>query len=463
MADFNPSKCEIIRAEITPFVTKGKKPVDISLMIGSLSIQQSINSVAISGTIDVLDSVGLIEDVPLRGEESLELELKSLDTNTSITIRAQIYKISDVSSSVSTKQLTYTLHWITKTSFNASKRRLIKAFRDKKASNIVKEIFEESFAKISPSTTSKTDPTSLPDKTLQFNINNDARRKLYIQETEDNMRVIIPDYMPTQAIGFVAARTHSKTDSKSSSFRFFETFDSYYFVSDEWLFKRGAINKVKEFTYSPFVNSDASDVNAQVKSLISFNNNRRADVASELLGGAYQNSVFEIDLLKHTAKRYNYKYLDGDKNTFTTSTGKKANSEIDIHSKEFIEDTFSAENAKRFMIIRDYREKANAGEFRDESYFRDIAARRMMYFQHMRATQVSASTRGRLDLQAGEVIKVLVKEMNVSGQSESNNQLSGRYLVTSITSIISEGVLTTGLTLFKYDWSDTNSDPEGVS
>lgn len=461
MANFNPSRCTVEKALLTPFGGENSGAVDIALMIGGFTIRQSIESVSISGQIKVLDSIGLLENLPLRGEEKLELEIKAHDIDTVLRVVGQVYKISDVESSVETKKNTYTLHWITKTSFDSGTRRLIKAFNKKPASKIVKEIFQQYYSKVSEDSTSKTSGEELPENSKKYNLNKDPRRKLYIQETTDPMQLIIPDYSPSEAIGFVGARAHSSTQSKSSSFRFFETFDGYYFVTDEWLFKRGAINKVEDFVYSPYTGQDATDAEQQVKSLISFSNPRRADVASELYNGAYNNSVLEIDILRHKAKRYNYSYLSSSNYTFDTATGKKANYKVDVHTEEFAKSIFNDENAKRFMIVRDYRTNFDGKSFKDDTNFREIAAKRMMYHQHMKATQVSASTRGRLDLKAGDVINVKVLEQNVGKQRENNKQLSGRYLITEVAHVVSENVLTTSLSLFKYDWSDAGIDPEG--
>lgn len=461
MADFNPSRCTVEKATLTPYGDEGGRSKDITLMIGGFTIRQSIDSVAMSGDIQVLDAIGLLEEFPLRGEEKLELEIKTYDNDTTRKITAQIYRISDVMASDETKKVTYTLHWVSKTSFDAGIRKQIAAFNKKRASQIVKEIFEKYYSKLAPFTTSKTDPEEIPDKSVRYNIVKDQGRKLYLQETDETLQVTIPDYSPSEAISFVAARAHTLGETKSSSFRFFETWDGYYFVTDEWLTKRGAINRVQEFFYNPNTGQDALNAAEQVKSLVSFKNPRRADVGEELNEGAYRNSIFEIDLLRHTAKRYNYSYLANDKYKFNTSTGKKASYKTDIHTQKFAEEVFTDENAKRFMLLRDYRTNFNGVSFRDEMNFKEIAAKRMMFNQHMQATQVAASTRGRLDIQAGDVIKVNIKDFNTGAQQESNKQLSGRYLVTEVVNVVSEGVLTTSMSLFKYGWSDAGIDPDG--
>ena len=86
MADgaFNPSRCEIKTARIIPHTERGGEGYDVSLMIGDFRMSQDMNLVAINGSFDVLDNIGLLQNVPFRGEEELEFTLtyKETDWNT---------------------------------------------------------------------------------------------------------------------------------------------------------------------------------------------------------------------------------------------------------------------------------------------------------------------------------------------------------------------------------------------
>ena len=76
----------------------------------------------------------------------------------------------------------------------------------------------------------------------------------------------------------------------------------------------------------------------------------------------------------------------------------------------------------------------------------------------MSATQVQATTSGRLDLSPGDVIQVNIRELNAStNQTEKNEQLSGRYLITHISNVCNSDILNTQLTLFKYDKDNLDS------
>jgi hypothetical protein len=469
---FNPSRCEIKTAKLIPYDGENKREYDVSLMIGNFRMSQSIEQLSLNGSIDILDNVGLLQNAPLRGEEVLRLTMYCYDLQTEVSLECQIYKIDGVEPTPDTKGASYTLHWISKASYEAGKRSVIRSYANKKASTIVQDIFNnyygpdknlnkaspQIFFNITPSTASEGEV--LPENTKVFSLKSDKGRKVYIEESDNNMTVTIPDYMPTEAIGFVARRAFGSSRSKSSLFRFFETYKGFYFVSDEWLYAYGRANKPKALTYNPFVELDGAAPREQIETLSNFVQGQRVNVGAELAGGAYSNTVMEVDILKRTAKRFNYHYKDYYKE-FKDVGGKTASLGSDIHTEKFMTDTFTKENAKQWMIIREYTDRNLVGAFRPETNFRDLAAKRNMFAFHAAATQISAVTTGRLDLQAGDIVKLNIKEMTAGNQSQNNKQLSGRYLIIAIENNIGDGELQTAMRLYKFGWSDAASDTKG--
>lgn len=458
---FNPSRCEIKKAELIPHVKENIKSYDISLMIGDFHLNQSIDSVALSGTIDVLDNINLLQGMPMRGEEQLRLTIYCYDKQTEVTLNCQVIKINRLEPTPDTKGMSYTLHWITKLSYESGKRSMIRSFINMKPSTIVHDIFKTYYGSNLTAITKLPDGRKIPDNTKVYNIQKDQGRRLYIEESDNNITVTIPDYSPAEAIQFIVKRTYGSTRSKSSSFRFFERFDGWYFVSDEWLFQNGRDNGAKILNYNPFVELDGANPLEQINGLTQLNYNKRVNTASDILGGAYSNTILEIDILARTAKKYNYNYKDYYKE-YTDVGGKTASLGTDVHSEKFISDTFNKENAKQFMIVRDYRADKNAGTFKPENNIREIVAKRNMFEYHSQSTGMTAVTAGRLDIQAGQIVKLDIKEMNAGSQAEKNQQLSGRYLVVAVENHINNGECTTGLALYKFGFSDAAGDKKGA-
>lgn len=475
MADFNSARCDVLDAELLPYGKEGKKPINIADMVGSFTIAQSIDQVSLTGSIDVLDGVGLLENMPLRGEESLFLKIKCYDLDTEINLKTRIYKIEGVGVTDTIKQTIYTLHFVSETSFNAGLRRFISAFREKPSSTIAKEIFQKYFGTITPYVSDKTVAEKLPEGSLKYDLVDDKsviekrKRNFYIEQTKRNLHVTIPNYTPTEAMSFLCRRTFRNDGNTASSFRFFENYDGYFFVSDEWLTERGAKNVLPNtpnkniFVYNPYSVVDPLYADEQIRSLISFSNPKRVDVGKELGGGAYKNTVIEYDLLRHSINTTTYDYNNSKKGT--VFTGMKGNSaKADIHTKDFIDNIFTPENSKRFVIFKDFTNKeSGSGQYKNDMNIKEIAARRTMYHHHLNATMVSAATRGRLDLQAGQVIDVRITQADNGLNEQQNKNLSGKYLIHSLIHKMQDGDLTTSMNLIKYDWTDAEIDTsEGI-
>ena len=180
MEKFNPGICEIQKARIAPYGVSpdDESAQDITALIASFSIQQSLDSTAIRGNMFVLDNLGFIERLPLRGEEELFLEIKSFDLGTTRTLRARIYKISDVQRTESGNGSTYTLHFISKLSYDANLNYLITSFNGVTGDKAIEEIFKNNYSKIieTQETTNNGKTIEQPNKTRVYQISKEKNR-----------------------------------------------------------------------------------------------------------------------------------------------------------------------------------------------------------------------------------------------------------------------------------------------
>lgn len=454
---YNPSACDIESATITPFGTEGSGDViEITPLISGFSISQSISSPMLHVVLRCYDSIGLLENLPIRGEEKINIKIKAHDLGVEKEIKGRIHKINNVVASEPKDALSYSLHIATEISYEASLYNIITAFRNKPASTMAEDIFKKYISTLEKDNSARAE--NIPYGGKKYTLQKDRKRHFYIQPSEGFLRLTIPRLITQDALSFVAAKSFS-ADSPSCTFRFFENFDGYHWCTDEFLIRKAnENNRIVELNYQAFTSLDPRDIVSQVTAIEEMKNTRRADVGSELQG-AYLSTAYEIDLNNHTARRYNYKYVDELKK-FASSVGKNNNPSIqnDIHTKDFIEETFNVErdNAKQFMIFRDYDADTSGGKgevVRGEQHYRQIAQNSLAYSSHQQSIRVSASLKGRLDLQAGQVTKVVARKLNASGENVENRQLSGHYLIEAVIHTVSDGLLETELSLIKYDWT----------
>ncbi len=397
---------------------------DIQNLISVINLSESIDMDSIRGNIDVVDTIGFIENLPIRGEERLQLTLED-PFKTTKTFNLFVFKVDNVQIKPSNDGQTYTLHFTSYSRYKAGLR-IVTTHYENAISVIVNDIYEKFY-----------------DRSL---------KEIEVEATDGIFRCIIPKYTPMQAMNFLASRAFS-TQSPSCSFRFFENNEKFYFVSDEYLMKKAFENdgeRIKEFTFDNNIDGSGAEFLAQMQNFKALRNVDRVDTMGDIYSGGYRNNVVEIDLIRKRVINNRYNYTE-NRNRY------KSFSEIgttrEKHSDRFISDTFNEENERKFLLIKDYTTIGDEpSNVRGEQYLSQIASNRLGYRHHLNGTVVEAKAHGRLDLKAGDVVKLLINEFTSNTSKGPNPQLSGNYILHSINHSFNNDVYEIGLTLIKYDW-----------
>lgn len=453
MSDFNPSVCEIQKAEIISYNNTTRRDIT-SNFIGRFEITQSMDAVAYSGWLFVVDTIGILDGLPIRGEETLNLWLKGMDLGTEVRLSTRIHKVSDITPTQSSNGVTYKLHFVSKTTFNSTTKRITEAHVDT-VSTMVHKMFNSYYAKLGLGTSKSenNDKKFLPFNSTRYSIIDEPTRQFIIQPTVRSTNLIIPRLTPSEAMFFVGARAYNP-ETPSQTFRFFETLENYYFCTDEYFLKGITAEDVVPMYYAPVVSYDAVNAAGQLNRIESLHVlSKGIDTSTDLFSGSYRNEVVEIDLIRRRLdiSKFNYddaKYID------MTGTVKSASS--NPHTEKFRTDTFTENNARRFMIFRNYTRQGDmATTLRADEKLAEIVHNRVSYYHHLNNTSVMAGLKGRLDIRPGMIVDLQIK--NLDGISTSigiNQTMSGRYLVQStVHSRDDEGTLNTMLKMAKFDWS----------
>lgn len=393
-----------------------------------LQIEESINSDCITGYAEVYDNVGHLENLPLRGEEDLVIVVEDV-LKKRVTYNLKIYKITNVEINDANDGLRYLIHFVSKGRFQATFRRIIEPFDD-----TISNIAEEVYTKYYP---------------------ND--KDIVVEDTTGNFRCIIPNYTPIQAMNFLAARAYSPSSS-SCSFRFFETSEKFYLVSDEYLINdaKQNLSEIPEFAFSDALDKSGEEFEKQMQNLIEIKNTDRVNTMEDLSSGAYRSHTIEIDLIKRKvnlpgiSEENSYNYSQA-KSRYVSTSGRGETE--GRHTDQFIQTYFTQENERRYIVIKDYADDSGEKQLRGDQYLPEIVMNRTAYRHHLNNTLLYARSNGRLDLNAGSVINIRIPQFNSSSQRGINPQLSGYYLVDTITQNFVRDVHTTSLKLLKYDWS----------
>lgn len=454
--DFNPSYAKVEEAIIESY--DGNARVDLKGIVYKLEFTQSINSPVWSGSISCLDASGMLENesFKIRGEEKLTLSIQTYDLKLKdpIVLEAQVISVVDVKPTENLTGLSFTLNFISKISYESGLKRVRDSYPDQKASEIAEKVFKKYFGSLSETTKPKKVKQELiPFEGKKYEISGTNGLRFYLQPTEGTMRSIIPNLLPSQTMNFLTHRSFSK-NSPSCSFRFFETFDGFFYVTDEFLIQRGVFNpqNIEVFSYNAQNSMEPDKVEMQTNTFETFSAPVRVDTANDVRQGGYRSKVFEVDLGRRRVKTINYDYIKDAK--YIDMSGEKTSIKDSIHTKEYIEETFTEDNAKRYLIFKDYYDESGFA-LRANLHYPEIVQNRNAYQHHLGQTVVTASLKGRMDVRPGDIIAVKVPKFTIEQQPDKpyNEQLSGNYMIVATQTMIQDDLARTTFTLAKYDWS----------
>lgn len=452
MSEFNPSSADISTAIIKNDLGQTK---DIASLIVSFELEQSLDTMAYSGKLKVLDTIGFMETFPLRGEEQINIKITSMDLATEKNLVTQVHSIDSIVPGESAGSLLYTIHFLSKISYEASKRKITKSYTRKSMDQIARIMFDLYFAKLGDKDyLDKYDRTkTLPYAAYRMPIISEPERSFYLQPTANMSDIIIPDFIPTEAMDFIQNLSF-QPETPSCSFKFFETIDNFYFVTDEYLINNARRKDLIDLFYTPASSIDPKQPLDQINRVNHLEiASRGMNTASDLFSGGYHSRVTEIDLIRKKIVHNNYNY---DKNAnFTDMSGNPRNLEDDPHTESFRKSTFTEENAKNFLVFKNYNQNGDIpGSLHTDRFIPSIVSNKLAYQHHLKQTTLNVGMKGRLDIMPGMIVNFSIQTLDSISKPSANETLSGKYLVHSTKHVRDDsGTLNTALRLNKFGWS----------
>ena len=220
-----------------------------------------------------------------------------------------------------------------------------------------------------------------------------------------------------QAMKFVAMRSFSN-DSPSCTFRFFESANYFYFISDEGLYKKSEeANRIFKFT-STDIPKNQGLLLQQMSNFDSLNVIKRVDTMSDLVDGTYRSKSYVLDINYGIYKEVDYNFTERRNLYYKDTTVPN-----DRHTDNFIANTFTPENSKKFYIVQTY-DELNEGSVAGNQNYPEIIGNRVGYSNHIQSLSVSATSPGRLDITCGDIVDLKVLKVIATDQIEEKAQIS---------------------------------------
>lgn len=396
--------------EMVLYSLSTKTGFDISSMMEELNIFDSIFQTSISGNIVIRDSVGLIEKLPIAGNETLNVRLvkPGTDGNEKIEKTFRIYKLADRKPRTNLTEI-YTLHFCSYQQFFSEQVKVSKGYIFKTYADIARDILEND---------------------LQLTGKNE---KFYVEPTFGNLNVTLPGMTPLQTCQWLAKR--SLNSASVPSFLFFQNLgDGFVFSSLENLYSQFDTTLEYEHNIQTDPNSDRSD------KLFGVNYSefdQGFNMLTAIKEGVFASVNYGIDFvtLSFEKTEFDASKYEGQ-NTLLNRNGNvnKVNL-VGIDGQSATSKTLST---VKITPLTNNQLKSSYIKSHDKTVFPNdtdkITSQRQHILQNLLNNKVYLGVPGLMSLNAGRVIKINFLERNVREKTDADeldDLHSGKYIITS--------------------------------
>ena len=421
----NTSTRDVVILELK-LVSSNGKVADLLSSFNAINIYEDIFQPVVTGTIQLVDGVGILSDYAIHGNEYLYITF-GRPGETSIEERYtkvfRIYKIADREKIPTGQTQSYVLHFCSEELVFSNQQSISRSFTGGNTSEYVGNIC-------------LFDLKIQPNKLVNFDI------------SAGSTEFVLTRKKPLEAIEYFAQHSYSQS---LSPFLFFENKYGFNFLSIESLYNRDTIatidfNMAKytvESARSPFVNS--TDVNT-------FRFNKNFDVVKATREGLYSSKLYTLDLIRQKYTKNEVSLLNGPTsqamidgffpfNDATNRNGKALYEEFDSKVRYWL--TNKGHSNLPYFISKRVRS--------NDTYVEETLTQRAMQIEIINNTELHCVVPGNPQYSAGYTVefKMPAFTQNLSNERVDDPYYSGKYLITAVRHVIVPGSLQTVLELSK--------------
>ena len=331
-----PGDFELQTLTITSPNRKGY--IDLKAAWSDLNIYEDMFSNCLTGNIQITDGVGLMESVPIIGEETINIKIRTAGLKREreedvtgpfagsqsegiIELKLRVIKLSNIVK-LNEGTITYKLSLVSEEYILNLKQKVKKTSLDpvslepRRVSDVVRSLYRQYFERGRAG----------------------ISKKIFIEPTKNPTNLIIPNYTPFRAFNFLAGRAVSAgKHAVGSSFVFYENIKGFFFISLETLMAGGGTGYSAEAeTASPeelvftapespvketYVvqpkrlrakGDTAKNTAIEMTAVDSYQFSSNFDVLENLKKGMYTNTLLTHDLVRMTYDKLQFDYFAED-------------------------------------------------------------------------------------------------------------------------------------------------------
>lgn len=379
----------------------GKK-LSLRGMYDEINIQEDIFSPICSGTIKILDTNNVFEDLPIVGEETIIIVYKDEDSKI-ITREFVVYSITN-RVKYNTKGYVYNLNFCSEEMMYNRATIVSRAFTNMLASDVVSSVLKGDLR---------------------------STKNIQVEPTMAALNYIAPSVHPFNVITSMASRAFSSTNKQGSLYLFFENVEGFKFLPIETLIKGIAI---------PYrIGSAQLDVEYTKDIVMSHEFTSPVNTLENMMTGGFGANVKVLDLDNKQLVSASYDYFD---------------------DKQYVkEDHINGANPNYKLTTSKFKYKTTDGLYRvvvgtDPNRDNALSRRHAKLAAFMNGPKVIIEVPFSAEVTVGKMIDLTIPTAFMEDTKGGRDEYaSGKYLATAVRHIIGSDRATTSIELVKDTWS----------
>jgi len=421
--------------QFSQIISSSGKTVDIDYAIVNLTLFEDINKNTLSGTMMVADSINLSSLFPLIGQEYLKLKIATAsdtDKNRLIDFTENALFINKVvgRQDVGNGVQAYGISFSSREALVNERVRVNRTLTGS-STDIVKKVFQDHLG---------------------------TKKRLYLEPSADNRKIISPNKKPFDLIQDLANLAISKQHN-DPCYLSFETYRGFHFRSLASLYAQKSKQEFYQIQAGTRNKKGAIDIEADFSALLGFNIVNAHDPILSNSAGAYASTLYVHDIISKKYEKHTYDYIRNFKDEMHIE---KTNSRYQGDNKDdfpIVSSVYITEDKKNissfpartfvqptsgFGSSNTVVDEFNQNPFSSNSPEKWIQRRNSQLQQIKNGFTVQINVNGSTNIQAGDVVDINLP-YTASTKTTENEKFdriyNGKFLVTKI----------------RHDFDNTNS------
>lgn len=402
---------------------------DILNHVHNFNIHESMSKGYLSGSAEIYDSVGILYDFPLKGEEILVIKYRDFykQEQRDEMIVYSVDRITDTKNG-SDVMIKYRINFVSLDKYITDAIDLQRGFNNMRYDEMVETIFDDYYG------------NGNPKKKLEHNV-----------QTEGKHTVVIPKYTPTKALEFITRRAITPDlDNDTQTVRFFETRKGFYFTTHDEL-NRGDTKGMPlgpnelVYQYGSLASFGGDGGNEQQERLMTeileWSYPEHVNTIRDMTQGGYRRRVTQLDFINRSYLPDDYDHLEYLQKYQLPDGKDKAET---VHNEDFVDKYMK--HREEILVLKDYPAIGESGSsdqyFRNNTFYPEAYNKKIANYYHHNAHKTTIKIYGRQDLTPGCVITLNLPKMiydDLGKQQRKNDERRiGSYLIESINNVFYE-------------------------